>query len=103
MILKGYCSVRLPVPVAVQNLVLRDYCARSGNDYSLADVEFVMLGSYLMLAGVRESDAEGVVAYSLFMAPRGEWARFDVPVHFALEGYVWPQDRELCEIAWTLK
>ena len=94
MRLKGYCSVRLPVPVAVQNLVLRDYCARTGHTYLLADVEYVMEGSYVMLRGI---DAPAIVAYSMFMAPEAEWPA-DKEIHFALEGYVLPRDAETVRI-----
>jgi len=94
MRLKGYCSVRLPVPVSVQNLVLRDYCARTGHTYLLADVEYVMEGSCVMLRGI---DAPAIVAYSMFMAPEHEWPK-GKEIHFALEGYVLPRDAETVAI-----
>ena len=101
MNLKGYVSVRLPVPVAVQNLVLRDYCAKNGHTYFLADVEYIMEGNYAMLAGLRTAGVP-IVAYSMFMAPRELWPT-DREVHFALERYVLPRDAEECRIAWKLK
>ena len=105
MNLKGYVSVRLPVPVAVQNLVLRDYCAKNGHTYFLADVEYVMEGSYAMLCGLAAQQfLAGVVAYSMFMAPKELWLSFTGwEIHFALENYVLPRDLEACRIAWALK
>ncbi len=102
MNLKGYVSVRLPVPVAVQNLVLRDYCARNGHTYFLADVEYVWDGCYTMLEGLAAYDFPGIVAYSMFMAPPDKWPKAK-EVHFALERYVLPRDAEECRIAWALK
>lgn len=104
MNLKGYVSVRLPVPVAVQNLVLRDYCARNGHTYFLADVEYVF-GGHAMLMSALDADCEGVVAYSMFMAPEYLWhsACARKPVHFALENYRLPEQMEECKIAWAIK
>ena len=99
MRLKGYVSVRLPVPVSVQNLVLRDYCQRHGHTYLLADVEYVMEGSYVMLRGI---DAPAIVAYSMFMAPEHEWPK-GKEIHFALENYVWPRDAKMLDTIWRLK
>ena len=102
MNLKGYVSVRLPVPVSVQNLLLRDYCARNGHTYFLADVEYVMEGSYVMLRGMAAYDFPGIVAYSMFMAPQEEWPA-GKEVHFALENYVLPRDAETVSAIWRLK
>ena len=102
MNLKGYTSVRLPVPVAVQNLVLRDYCRRNNHDYFLADVEYVMPGSLVMLRGMKDYDFPGIVAYSMFMAPLSEWLALKKEVHFALEGYILPRDLETCEAIWRI-
>ena len=102
MNLKGYVSVRLPVPVSVQNLVLRDYCTRNGHTYFLADVEYVMEGSYVMLRGMKDYDFPGIVAYSMFMAPEAEWPA-GKEIHFALEGYVLPRDSETVSAVRCLK
>ena len=105
MNLKGYVSVRLPVPVSVQNLVLRDYCQRNGHTYFLADVEYIMPGCSIMLQGLAAQPfLTGIVAYSMFMAPKELWLSFaGRDVHFALENYVWPRDEEACKVAWALK
>ena len=102
MNLKGYVSVGLPVPVSVQNLVLRDYCQRRGHVYYLADVEYVQ-GGAAMLHTAMAADCDGVVAYSMFMQPREAWQGFDKPIHFALENYIWPRDFDACVVAWALK
>lgn len=101
MNLKGYCSVALAVPVSVQNLVLRDYCARNGHTYFLADVEYVMEASYVMLRAMAAYDFPGIVAYSMFMAPREEWP-LAKEIHFALENYQLPRDRETCGLIWAM-
>jgi len=111
MNLKGYVSVRIPVPVSVQNLVLRDYCQRHGHQYSLADVEFV--SGFHMLQGAVCYDAfDGICAYSMDIFPEDEVERDlillgaeegKLEIHFALEGYIWPRDREMCEDIWRLK
>lgn len=96
MNLKGYVSVAIPVPVSVQNLVLRDYCARNWHTYSLADVEF--LTGHAMLEGLLADlhAFDGVCAYSMWIMP--DYFFFgDKSIHFALENYVLPRDLEVCE------
>lgn len=111
MNLKGYASVKIPVPVSVQNLVLRDYCAKNGHTYSLADVEFVM-GGHHMLEGMSAyiDSFDGIVAYSMWIFPEKEEKRDLVyaayegkEIHFALEGYVLPRDHEKVETLWKLR
>lgn len=102
MRLKGYVRVGDPVPVSVQNLVIRDYCRRRGHTYLLSDVEFVWGGTSMwegLMANLGNFD--GVVAYSLFQVPRG--TRCEKPIHFALEDYELPGDAEAVELAWVLK
>ena len=111
MNLKGYVSVRIPVPVSVQNLVLREYCRRHNHAYALADVEFVN-GGYHMLEGMGEylDNFDGIVAYSMWIFPESEERRdmvytayADKEIHFALEGYVLPRDHETVETLWKLR
>ena len=109
MNLKGYASVAIPVPVSVQNLVLREYCRRNGHDYSLADVEFVF-GGHHMLQGMVDYDFPGICAYSMSLFPTDEGERDLIlmamegkEIHFALENYVWPRDSEMLETVWRLK
>lgn len=111
MRLKGYVSVRIPVPVSVQNIVLRDYCARNGHTLSLSDVEFVF-GGHHMLEGMSSyiDNFDGICAYSMWIFPESEERRdmcniaFEgKEIHFALEGYVLPRDRETVEVLWKLR
>jgi sporadic carbohydrate cluster protein (TIGR04323 family) len=108
MILKGYVSTHLPVPVKVQNLVLRDYCHRAGHSLALADTEF--LTGYHMLQGMAAYDCEGICAYSMACFPDDDAERDLIlvamegkEIHFALEGYVWPTDAQMLETVWRLK
>ena len=110
MRLKGYASVRIPVPVSVQNLVLRDYCRRNNHEYSLADVEFVFGGHHMLQGAASYDDFDGLCVYSMHLFPDDECERDLIlvamegkEVHFALEGYVWPRDTEMLETVWRLK
>jgi sporadic carbohydrate cluster protein (TIGR04323 family) len=73
---RGYVSCRpfggLQIPVPVQALVLRDYCARNGYLYKLHANENVFPNSYLVLEGmINELDRyEGLLATSMFMMPK---------------------------------
>jgi len=76
MNLKGYASVRIPVPVSVQNLVLRDYCFRNGHKLSLSDVEFVGDGFHMLQGLTEYSDRfDGICAYSMHLFPQNEEER----------------------------
>jgi sporadic carbohydrate cluster protein (TIGR04323 family) len=72
---RGYIGSRTysgsRVPQHVQNLVIRDYCARRGMDYLLSATEYAMPNSYMMLEQVLEEckRIRGAVLYSLFMLP----------------------------------
>lgn len=110
MRLKGYSSTQLPVPIGVQNLVIRDYCRRRGHEYSMSDVEFLQGHHVLqgMVWYIHEFD--GICAYSMACLPADEELRdlileaySDKEIHLALEGYVLPRDRTICETIWKLK
>ncbi len=108
MRLKGYTSTHLPVPIGVQNLVIRDYCRRNKHEYSMSDVEF--LHGHHMLQGMADYAVEGICAYSMGLFPAGEAERDLIlmamegkEIHFALEGYVYPQDDATLETIWRLK
>lgn len=97
---RGYVASR-PIlgsraPQHVQNLVLRDYCSQRGLHYLLSATEYVYPACYLMLEQVLDElpRIEGIVAYSLFMLPRGRERRARIftrviesgaTVHFAVE------------------
>ncbi len=106
--MKGYVSVRIPVPVSVQNMVVRDYCKRAGSEYSLSDVEFVT--GYHMLQGMASYNLERICAYSMSLFPEDEEERDLIlaamegkEIHFALENYVWPRDAAMLDTIWRLK
>jgi len=97
---RGYISSRpcfeSRTPQHVQNLVIRDYCARKQMEYLLSATEYAMAGSYLMLQNVLAdlSEMEGIVCYSLFQLPYDNSKRCQVydavltankQIHFSLE------------------
>lgn len=104
MRLKGYVSVRDPVPVSVQNLVVRDYCRRNGHEYSLSDVEFVTPG-YPMLEGLLENLAavDGIAVYSMWQVPPHLLLPENKQIHFALENYILPRDLETISMLWRIR
>jgi sporadic carbohydrate cluster protein (TIGR04323 family) len=73
---RGYVTCRpfggLHVPVPLQTLAMRDYCARNGFTYKLHDNENIFPHSYLVLEGmVNMLDLyEGILATSIFMMPK---------------------------------
>jgi len=100
---RGYIGSR-PVlgnraPQAVQNLVVRDYCQRSGLQYLLSSVEYAMPRCYMMLNEVLAElpRLQGIVCYTLFMLPEAADRRREVyrrvlaakaTLHTAIEGQV---------------
>lgn len=97
---RGYISSRpyfeSRTPQHVQNLVIRDYCARKQMEYLLSATEYAMPGSYLMLQNVLDdlTETEGIVCYSLFQLPHDNSKRSEVydvvlnankQIHFSLE------------------
>jgi sporadic carbohydrate cluster protein (TIGR04323 family) len=100
---RGYVTCRpfggLQIPVPVQALILRDYCARKGYLYKLHANENVFASSYLVLEGmVNElAEFEGLLATSMFMMPKRaerRWRIYDTilsrgaSLHFVLEDMV---------------
>jgi sporadic carbohydrate cluster protein (TIGR04323 family) len=100
---RGYVTSRpfggLHVPVPVQALVLRDYCARNGFLYKLHASENIFPNSYMVLEGViNELDRyEGLLATSMFMMPKraerrrkiyGTILKQGASLHFVLEDVV---------------
>ena len=72
---RGYISSRLccdtRIPQHVQNLVIRDYCARESMSYLLSAAEYAMPESYMMLQKILDdlANIEGIACYSLFQLP----------------------------------
>lgn len=100
---RGYVTCRpfggLHIPVPVQALVMRDYCARNGFMYKLHVNENIFPHSYIVLEGViNELDMfEGLLATSIFMMPKRPERRRDIyqrildqdaSLHFVLEDMV---------------
>lgn len=58
-------------PQHVQNLVIRDYCARHDLHFRMSAVEYAMPGCHMVLEGLLDDAAEldGIVLYSLFLLP----------------------------------
>ncbi len=78
---RGYIASR-PVrgertPQQVQNLVIRDYAARSGLTFKLSATEYAMPGCYMMLNAVADElpSLDGVILFSMFMLPEDEARR----------------------------
>lgn len=107
---RGYVSSRefggFRIPVPVQTIVLRDYCARHKLVYKLHVNENAFPHSYMVLdALVNELDGlEGVLMFSMFMLPaRAERRRRlyerligqEQSLHLVLEGFV---IREMADI-----
>jgi sporadic carbohydrate cluster protein (TIGR04323 family) len=100
---RGYVSCRafggLRIPVPIQSLVLRDYCARNDLFYKLHVCENLFPHSYLVLEGLLETldQFEGLLIFSLFMLPERPQRRAKIyeramqhnaELHFVLEGFV---------------
>jgi sporadic carbohydrate cluster protein (TIGR04323 family) len=100
---RGYVTSRpfggLHIPVPIQALVLRDYCARNGYLYKLHANENIFPNSYLVLEGIiNELDRyEGLLATSMFMMPERARRRRKIydaflnqgaSLHFVLEDVV---------------
>ena len=101
--LRGYVTARgfgpYVIPVPVQSLALRDYCARKKMLYVLPGNENCFPHSYLVLEGMVAdlSGYEGIVMCSMFMLPQRPERRrtifqrvFDqaCAVHLVLEDFV---------------
>jgi sporadic carbohydrate cluster protein (TIGR04323 family) len=100
---RGYVTCRpfggLHIPVPVQALVMRDYCARNGFMYKLHVNENIFPHSYVVLEGlINELKIyEGLLATSIFMMPKRQERRLDIyrrildqdaSLHFVLEDLV---------------
>ena len=100
---RGYVSSRefggLRVPVPLQSMTLRDYCARKNYLYKLHVNENIFPHSYLVLDGLFQNldEFEGLLIFSLFMMPQRAERRAKLyelafrqqaEIHFVLEGMV---------------
>ncbi len=78
---RGYISARMEMgrstPQHIQQLVIRDYCAKKNIRFLLSATEYCMEGCTLILDAVlAELDTlEGIVMYSLFQMPTSKSKR----------------------------
>ncbi len=89
---RGYVSCRefggLRIPVPVQTIVLRDYCARHGLTYKLHVNENEFPHSYMVLDGMMRSldDIQGILMFSMFMLPQRAARRREIYDRVLAEG-----------------
>ena len=94
------------VPQHIQNLVLRDYCARRDMRYLLSGTEYAMTGSFLVLEQVLDElpALEGVILYSMFMLPPDRAEREKIyrrildaggQLHAAVEAFVLADESDI--------
>jgi len=118
--LRGYIFSRSfmgeRVPQHVQNIVLRDYCQKTSNEYLLSAVEYAMNNSFLVLNQTLNElkEIDGIVAYSLFQLPEKKNNRMNVyskiiatssELHFAVEGLKVSSQKDIgrVEDIWLVK
>jgi len=114
---RGYICARMEMgrstPQHIQQLVIRDYCAKRGMQFLLSATEYCMPGCTLILDAVlAELDTlEGIVMYSLYQMPTGRAKREELyqalfakgcELHCAAEGIVirTPEDAARIEDVW---
>jgi len=100
---RGYVTSRpfgqYNIPVPLQSLALRDYCARTNVTYVLPVNENNFPSSYMVLEGMIQNlaDYEGIVLYSMQMLPQRSERRRAIfkrileqgcAVHIVLEGII---------------
>ena len=84
-------------PQHVQNIIIRDYCAKNNIHYLLSATEYAMENSALILKQLINDlpSFDGIVAYSIFQMPENDTERQDFfskilssnkEIHFAVEG-----------------
>jgi sporadic carbohydrate cluster protein (TIGR04323 family) len=103
-------------PQHIQQLVMREYCARIGKPFLLAATEYRMAGCTMVLDDVLNHEItqiEGIVMYSMFLLPTARAKRLvlykrleetGAVLHTAVEGYVirGPHDATLLEECFLL-
>ena len=104
------------VPQHVQNIVIRDYCAKNNFQYLLSASEYAIVGSSLILQQtISEFDKiDGIVAYSIFQLPEKSSTRKSIvktfldakkEIHFACENMSIKSiyDFQKIETIWQIK
>lgn len=115
--LRGYTTARAfgpyIIPIPVQSLALRDYCARKKFVYVLPGNENSFPQSYLVLEGMVSdlSAYEGIVMCSMFMLPQRAARRRamlqrvlgqDCTVHLVIEDFVVTSTADIDRLEETL-
>jgi len=110
---RGYISSRPfggeRAPQHVQNIIIREYCAKKNIPYLLSATEVAMRDSYLMLTQLLDSLdlVEGLVFYSMLQLPANARARekvysrvisADRSIHFAVEDVCLKANRDTFQI-----
>jgi sporadic carbohydrate cluster protein (TIGR04323 family) len=97
------------MPVPVQTIVLRDYCARHGLIYKLHVNENEFPHSYMVLEGILDAldGLEGILVFSMFMLPKRAARRrriYDrilevgIELHLVLEDFVIRQAADVASV-----
>ena len=109
--LRGYIFARPfmgeRVPQHVQNIVLRDYCAKKNQEILLAVVEYAMPNSFLMMESLvnQPGSEDGILMYSITQLPVYPFQRETLyhriiesgrSLHFAVDGMLIEQK---CDVA----
>lgn len=110
---RGYVTARgfgpYLIPVPIQSLALRDYCARKKLAYVLPANENCFPHSYLILEGMVTdlSQYEGIVMCSMHMLPRRPERRMRIcrrvldqgcSMHFVIEDFVIASPADLAKL-----
>jgi len=108
--------MRERAPQHVQNIVIRDYCARNNLTYLLSATEYSAENCYVMLEQVLKELKliTGIVAYSLFQLPEKKESRLKIykkiiklkkEMHFSVESLKISKkkDIEKIENIWMVK
>ncbi len=101
---RGYIAARdtggRSAPQAIQQLVIRDYCAKNGMTFLLSATEYLMPGCTMVLDGILHDEIdliEGIAMYSIFLMPESRAKRLQLyarlvesgaELHTAVEGIV---------------
>jgi sporadic carbohydrate cluster protein (TIGR04323 family) len=103
-------------PQHVQNLVIRDFCARNNLTYLLSATEYAMPACYMMLEDVlgELGRIDGIAMYSMFLLPQRQPRRLAIyervlaagaTLHGALENLTLSEARDIgrFEDIWTVQ
>lgn len=103
-------------PQHVQNLVIRDFCARNDLTYLLSATEYAMPACYMMLEDVLAElgRIDGIAMYSIFLLPQRQARRLAIyqrvlaagaTLHGALENLTLSAEADVARLEdiWTVQ